>query len=393
MQCYKPKRWNMFLVMILAISVITASVGFYVFRAGSAAEATLRFVSIVHRHGDRAPERSYPLDPYKDKSFWPDGLGALSQRGKIGVHRLGNFLRQRYDGFLSAKYSPSEIFVFSSFYDRCLMSASLVLAGLYPPVGLQLWNPDLKWQPIPIHTVPLPYDDIIRVSKHCPLLSKEEANWQNVTKLKLAENQELLANISKGTGIEMKTISDVYHINDNLKVVEEEGLALPQWAHSIDRERLRSLANIGTFKHFATPAMNKLKSGVLINKILRNMNSKANTREKFERQMNLYSAHDSTIGNIWRGLNVTSDIESLFPSYGAAVMIELHEIDGKYRVKILYKRSHLDDDLIVLKTEGCKESWGKETDAMCDLDIFSSALQHVVIDNFDKACEIPTEHI
>ncbi|XP_072159791.1 lysosomal acid phosphatase isoform X4 [Bemisia tabaci] len=354
---YKPKIWSWFLVIIIVISVVTAGVRFCIFRGGSSAEPTLRFVSIIHRHGDRAPEASYPLDPYRADSFWPEGLGALLQSGKIGLHRLGTFLRQRYDGFLAAKYLPAEIFVFSSFHDRCLMSASLVLAGLYPPLGTQLWNPDLKWQPIPIHTVPLTHDDIICVSKRCPLLSKEEAKWLATIQLKL----------------------------------EEQGLPLPEWAHTINRDRLRSLSDIGVLKHFATPTMIKLKSGVLIKEILMNMELKANARERFERRLHLYSAHDGTIAYLWRGLSVTSEIERSSLSYGAALIIELHEINGKHQVKILYKRSHLDDNLMVLKIEGCKDSRGKETGDLCDLDIFSSALQHVAIDNFEKACEIPIE--
>nr|XP_018912205.1 PREDICTED: lysosomal acid phosphatase-like isoform X2 [Bemisia tabaci] len=388
---YKPKIWSWFLVIIIVISVVTAGVRFCIFRGGSSAEPTLRFVSIIHRHGDRAPEASYPLDPYRADSFWPEGLGALLQSGKIGLHRLGTFLRQRYDGFLSAKYLPAEIFVFSSFHDRCLMSASLVLAGLYPPLRTQLWDPDLKWQPIPIHTVPLTHDDIICVSKRCPLLSKEEAKWLATIQLKLVKDQELLMNISKGTGLDMSKILNVYYVDDNLKVVEEQGLPLPEWAHTINRGRLRSLSDIGVLKHFATPTMIKLKSGVLIKEILMNMKLKANARERFERRLHLYSAHDGTIAYLWRGLSVTSEIDRSSLSYGAALMIELHEINGKHQVKILYKRSHLDDNLIVLKIEGCKDSRGKETGDLCDLDIFSSVLQHVAIDNFEKACEIPIE--
>jgi len=34
------------------------------------------------------------------------------------------------------------------------MSAEANLAGLFPPNGSEVFNPNLKWQPIPVHTVP-----------------------------------------------------------------------------------------------------------------------------------------------------------------------------------------------------------------------------------------------
>jgi hypothetical protein len=47
-----------------------------------------------------------------------------------------------------------QIYVRSSDYNRTLMSAEVNLAGLFEPHGSQLWNQNLTWQPIPIHTVP-----------------------------------------------------------------------------------------------------------------------------------------------------------------------------------------------------------------------------------------------
>ena len=49
------------------------------------------------------------------------------------------------------------------------MSALSNLAGLYyPPKGDQVWHPDLPWQPIPVHTLPVPEDGLLSFSATCP---------------------------------------------------------------------------------------------------------------------------------------------------------------------------------------------------------------------------------
>jgi lysosomal acid phosphatase len=58
-------------------------------------------------------------------------------------------------------YSREDIYVQSTDVDRTLMSAGSNLAGLYPPEGAQIWNENINWQPIPIHTVPEIKDEVI----------------------------------------------------------------------------------------------------------------------------------------------------------------------------------------------------------------------------------------
>lgn len=80
-------------------------------------------------------------------------------------YHLGQFLRKRYDGFISKDYSPYEIQVQSSDVDRALMSASTNLAGLYPPAdNFSTWNANLKWQPIPIHSITSSLDNVTEMN-------------------------------------------------------------------------------------------------------------------------------------------------------------------------------------------------------------------------------------
>ena len=56
---------------------------------------------------------------------------------------LGQFLRQRYmkdHQLLNETYHHNQVYIRSSDVDRCVQSAETQLAGLYPPVGRQVWN-------------------------------------------------------------------------------------------------------------------------------------------------------------------------------------------------------------------------------------------------------------
>lgn len=66
--------------------------------------------------------------------------------GKQRHYKLGQWFRERYDGFLPSKYNYHDIYVRSTDVDRTLMSAASNLAGLYPPEGDQVWNENILWQ-------------------------------------------------------------------------------------------------------------------------------------------------------------------------------------------------------------------------------------------------------
>lgn len=73
---------------------------------------------------------------------------------------LGIALRENYKNFLPDYYFPANTIVTSSYADRCLMSAEVLLAGLFPPMGDQIWNDKLLWQPIPIKYLPRNLDNV-----------------------------------------------------------------------------------------------------------------------------------------------------------------------------------------------------------------------------------------
>ncbi len=116
-------------------------------------DTQLVLLQILFRHGDRSPISPYPGDPYNETTWAKyGGFGQLTQLGINQTHQYGRFLRKTYSKFLTERYDPKKVFVRSSDFDRTIMSAQSVLSGLFEPKGDQLWNDNIKWQPIPVHT-------------------------------------------------------------------------------------------------------------------------------------------------------------------------------------------------------------------------------------------------
>lgn len=76
-------------------------------------------------------------------------------------YHLGQFLRKRYNDFLGPYHMDNIMEIRSTGFGRTRKSALLVLAGLWPPVGEQIWNEELLWNPIPVDYKIQIEDDVI----------------------------------------------------------------------------------------------------------------------------------------------------------------------------------------------------------------------------------------
>ena len=101
-----------------------------------------------------------PSDPI-NRTYWDryGGPGELTTKGHRVEYDLGVALRKQY-GFLNKTYSSRRVRVRSTDVDRTLISAQLVMTGLFKPSPLQTWNKNLPWLPIPVHTEPFATDSV-----------------------------------------------------------------------------------------------------------------------------------------------------------------------------------------------------------------------------------------
>lgn len=277
----------------------------------------------------------YPTDPYSNVSYWPVGPGQLTNIGKIQQFRFGQWLRQRYgDVLLPNEYSENDIYVRSTDSDRTLTSASVNLAGLYPPMGDQLWNKFLLWQPIPVHTVTDTDDFLLGGTlPSCPLYEMEYAKVlaspEVQDDLERLESKAYVDYILQSAGINTNgTAADkflqIILIRDTLFVERLHGkvyvfyisphmhislpsylIRLPQWTNYIFPSKwLDRLALLFYVLPAYNPLLAKFRAGFILKDILDRSRLKANCELVPDRSVWMYSVHDINISTLLKALGL-----------------------------------------------------------------------------------------
>lgn len=95
------------------------------------------------------------------------------------------------------------------------------------PTGDEKWNDEIKWQPIPVHTVPRDLDHIVAAERYCP---KYEAAFEKFTRESeevqyiYTEYAELFPYWSKKCGRNITTIRDAYYLHNTLMIEQDRNM-------------------------------------------------------------------------------------------------------------------------------------------------------------------------
>ena len=128
---------------------------------------------------------------------------------------------RRYGDFLgNGTYSPEKISAISSGFDRTINSANLVLAGMFPPKDIQIWNEQLLWQPTAVHSIPDPIDYYISGEMACARYLKARLDYGRSPEVQafIDEHKELFEYVEKHTGTPIRTIEEIKDIYEILDV-------------------------------------------------------------------------------------------------------------------------------------------------------------------------------
>ncbi|KAL4222131.1 hypothetical protein ACF0H5_018171 [Mactra antiquata] len=347
------------------------------------ADSTLRLVNLVYRHGDRSPIVIYPTDP-NGIDNWPQGLGWLSKIGIQQQYRLGQWLRQRYfidTKFMNTSYNREEISVTSSDEDRCLMSAYSNLAGLYPPTEDEQFDPDVKWQPIPVFTKPEKEDNMLNMGQDCPRYTElfDETLKSHAVQAEEQENKAFYKFLGEKTTWNHENISNIWKIADTTVCEKAHNLTLPSWLSDTVYKRLRILEAYQFTLMFNGTEKSMLKGGPLLSEFIYNMMLTVNRPTFAKVKMFMYSAHDTTVAALLSALGL---YDKKSPQYTAMVIAELHENPtGKFYVNLFYKNVTDDPTAHLLTLPNCVEN--------CPIEDFIRLTKDAVPTSWLTQCQVP----
>lgn len=371
-----PKKSTTTAVIVLGLAVLSCLLGYCVLSETLPYESkTLRLVIIFFRHGARTPLKSYKSDPFKNYQ-WPDGLGSLTNAGKLQLYELGKKYRAYYANFIPEEYYEKDVYIKSSDKSRCMMSAYTFLAGLFPPTERQLWHPEILWQPIPVHSLPRQLDNIVAATKPCKAWkAMYDGLLENVNSD--PKFTEVFDYLSKYTNQSVRSVLDVDFLYSTLQTQQEAGLKLPEWTKNVFPHKMKVpfMLSLALLSYNST--LQKFHTGPLLSEI-RQYIKESVSHTSVDRSLYIYSGHDVNIVSLWRAFGFE---ELLEPEYGASLTIELHEEveQDSFFIRLFYRNNTKVEVPMELKLPFCNDP--------CTYERFVEHLDTLIPNDWELECQ------
>ena len=302
------------------------------------AKETLIFAIDIVRHGDRTSEFDIPKALYK----WPQGQGQLTALGMQQEFQLGTSFRKKYvDEYhlLPESYQNGTMLVFSTDFDRTLMSAQSLLLGLYPfgtgPLlpGL-LHKPALPnaFQPVPIHVRALKNKAFkVYAEKYHNLIEKHvftRTDWKEKT----IQLKQKFQRWNQLTGLKLTNIPQLGALANTLTVYKLHNIPMPPGLSAEDIEEIIAAGTWGRVVVYKTKEIAIFFTQPMLTNIADYL-QKASQHETPLKYI-FFSDHNTTITHIMTLLQ--NPLDEL-PQYTANINFALFKTDdNNFLVKISY---------------------------------------------------------
>lgn len=272
------------------------------------------------------------------------------------------------------------MYVRSTDVDRTLMSAESNLAGFFPPRGKDIWDENVAWQPIPVHTMPEKMDDTLAAKKSCPVYDHELKNLYKSEEFKAYDKKlfPIYSYLTMHSGKKVNSLQSVQNIYSCLHIEEIYNFTLPEWTKEVYPDKLYPISGLSFAVKTYTPLLARLKTGPLLKEILTHFKNKTMKKLDPDRSYWVYSGHDTTVANMLNTLGVFKTMGYHNPPYASTVMFELREYSDGYRVEVFYKNTT--GEPLQLDLPGCGIS--------CPLDKMFQIYKTVLPVNWYDECQL-----
>ena len=345
-------------------------------------EGSLIYFVEVCRHGARAPVNFMPWDSLQR---WPNGPKNLVNEGLRQQYLLGSYLRQRYifeERFLSDTYNSTEIKAYSTSISRTIFSMESQLMGLYPqddiyidqiifPSGPKEAKYPSKSPLIPIYLNEAKIEPMLLIEDYCkPYNDHVKARKSSPGFFKLFKKYpEVTSAVSSYFNI-TKEHSSGYFLNVLSSVTSNSFMdyQVPEvFDQSWEDEAQDLYLELRRYLRYGTEYARKLAASEFLNTLDEQFTAKIKGNTPLK--ATLYSAHDTTLMNIFHCLNYSLSIQ---PPFASVLLFELHRIQEEYFIKVIYNNAPLN-------LHFCRK-------VFCELRKFRAFLQGYTFKNATDAC-------
>ncbi|ROI83820.1 Lysosomal acid phosphatase [Anabarilius grahami] len=256
---------------------------------------------------------------------------------------------------------------------------------MFPPSSSEEFIPGLKWQPIPVHTVPEDKDLLLHFPlRNCPRyiqLMNETKDSDTFHKMTVTY-KSFIEMVREKTGVKTVSVDSVWTVYDTLFCESKHKKVLPDWATPDVMETLKVLNDFSyqiMFGVYERTEKSRLQGGLLLDQIIKNISAASHNEQKSK--MIVYSAHDTTIVALQEALDVFSGLQ---PPYASCHLIELHQeqTDGMFSVEMFYRNDSAVEPYAV-SLPNCSQH--------CPLQKFVDLTRDVIPQDWNKECEIKKE--
>ncbi|KAG5446215.1 Testicular acid phosphatase [Clonorchis sinensis] len=359
---------------------------------------TLQNLHLVFRHGDRTALEHLLNDSARFEEIWPIGRGQLTDKGVLQSFKLGMWLRQQYDCYLKPQYNASDFYIRSTDYDRTLMSAQAVAAGLYPQKSSPLEPYGIQWKPVPVHTIPRDRETLLSVSKCNHLETLRHNAMTSETAISFLASHRSLFHVINANRIKVKIDQfNIWKLHDMFICMRAHNIPLPSWC---TEEIFQELDEVGKYLWLlisnSTNELIKIEIGVFLKAFVEHLGTIVggdgsiklkNGRILQPKHIMSYSAHDTHVGYILGAMGVLK-LEKV--PYAGAVILELIGPDPpssleNYRLRLRYKQGYSDEIGEYRTLPSCP---GQKELEGCPLDLVLQQLEPFLLDaeEYSKLC-------